>query len=106
MERRQHMRQYELYLVIDSESEDHEISGAIERVTELISQGDGKTPGEVIKVDPRGKRRLAFPIKRKLESQDVIVSFQAPPQTLPDVERYLKLNEQVLRYLIVRTDED
>jgi small subunit ribosomal protein S6 len=100
------MRQYELYLVIDGEAEDAEISTTVERATELIVQGDGSTPGEVIKVDPKGKRRLAYPVKRKLESQDVILTFQSAPQALPEIERYLKLNEQVLRHLLVRTDED
>ena len=99
------MRQYELYLVIDAGVEEDDANAIIERMTQLISAGDGETKGEVLKVEPRGSRRLAYPIKKKQESRDIILSFQTPPQALPEMERVLKLDEQVLRYLIVRTDE-
>ena len=95
------MRQYELYLVIDADEEEEDVKAIVERMTELISAHDG----EVIKVEARGKRRLTFPIKKKSEGQDNILYFQTPPQALPEMERVLKLDERVLRYLIVRTDE-
>ena len=100
------MREYELYLVIDGDAEEPEVSGTLERISQLITAGDGKASGEVIKVESRGKRRLAYPIRRKTESQDVVFSFRTPPQALREIERVLKLNESVLRYLIVRQDED
>ena len=99
------MREYELYLVIDAAAEEEEVSAIVERVTELVSAGDGKTAGEMSKVDPRGKRRLAYSINRKVESQDIICTFQSSPQALPELERFLKLDEQILRYLLVRTEE-
>jgi small subunit ribosomal protein S6 len=105
MERRQPMREYELYLVIDGDAEDEAVEAILERVSQLISAGHGETGGEVIKIDPRGKRRLAYPIEKKRQSQDVLVTFQSAPQTLSEIERFLKLDEQVLRYLLVRTDE-
>lgn len=99
------MREYELYLVLDADAEEDEATGIIERVTQLITAGHGATPGEVLKVEPRGKRRLAYPIKKTQEGQDILMNFQTPPQTLPEIERILKLDEQVLRYLLVRSDE-
>jgi len=100
------MREYELYLVMDAGVEEKDVSALIEKMTQLISTGDGKTSGEVIKVDIRGKRRLTFPIRKKVESQDIILDFQSPPQVLAEMERILKLNEQVLRHLIVRLGEE
>jgi small subunit ribosomal protein S6 len=100
------MRQYELYLVIDAEVEEEDVDAIVERMTQLISAGDGESSGEVIKVEARGKRRLAYPIKKKSEGRDTILYFQTPPQALREMERILKLDERVLRYLIVRTDED
>lgn len=100
------MREYELYLVIDAEAEEDQVNAILEKVGGLITTGSGETNGQVIKTDTRGKRRLAYPIRKKTESQDVIINFQTPPQALPEIERVLKLDEQVLRYLIVRTDED
>ena len=99
------MRQYELYLVIDADAEEEDVNDIVERQTQLITAGDGETGGEVIKVEARGKRRLAYPINKKQEGQDVILSFQSPPQVLAAMERILKLDERVLRYLLVRTDE-
>lgn len=96
------MREYELYLVIDADAEDVAVEALVERVSQLVATGGG----EVIKVEPRGKRRLTYAIKRKQESQDIIVTFQGPPQALVEIERFLKLDEQVLRYLLVRTDDN
>jgi small subunit ribosomal protein S6 len=106
MERRQAMREYELYLVIDADAAEESVSALLEKVTQLITAGHGGIGGEVTKVDARGKRRLAYVINRKVESQDVVLTFRTPPQALPEIERFLKLDEQVLRYLLVRLDED
>ncbi len=98
------MREYELYLVLDAEAEEEDVEAILERVTELVRVGDGKTSGEVTRVDARGKRRLAYPIKKRRESQDFVLTLNTPPQALAEIERFLKLEEQVLRYLLVRTD--
>ena len=100
------MREYELYLVIDADAEEEAVEAIVEKVTQLISAGYGKTPGEVVKVEARGTRRLTYPIKKKSQGQDVIVNFKSPQQALAEIERVLKLDEQVLRYLLLRTDED
>ena len=99
------MREYELYLVLDADAEEDDISASLERVTQLITAGHGTTNGEVIKQDARGKRRLAYPVDKKTEGQDTIITFQTPPQALPEIERVIKLDELVLRYLLVRTSE-
>lgn len=100
------MRDYELYLVIDAMADEEAVMSIEDKMTKLITAEHNGEMGEVIKVEPRGKRRLTFPIKRKLESQDVIMTFRAPQTALREMERVLKLDEQVLRYLIVRQDED
>jgi small subunit ribosomal protein S6 len=99
------MREYELYLIIDADVEEEAAEAIVEKVTQLISAGSDGTAGEVIKVTARGKRRLTYPIKKKVDGQDVIINFHTPPQALAEIERVLKLDEQVLRYLLVRTDE-
>jgi small subunit ribosomal protein S6 len=99
------MREYELYLVIDADAEEPEVTSTLERISQLILTGHGETNGELIKTESRGKRRLAYPIRSKTESQDVILTFRTPTQALPEVERVMKLDELVLRYLLVRQDE-
>jgi small subunit ribosomal protein S6 len=95
------MREYELYLVLDADAEEEAVAAIVERVTQLITAA----PGEVVNLEPRGKRRLAYPINKTQEGQDMIMTFQTPPEALPEIERILKLDEQVLRYLLVRRDE-
>jgi small subunit ribosomal protein S6 len=100
------MREYELYLIIDATADEEAVASIRDRVAQLISTSHSGEVGEVIKVESRGKRRLTFPIKRQVESQDLVVTFHTPQQALRELERVLKLDEQVLRYLIVRKDED
>lgn len=99
------MREYELYLVMDADAEEPDTASTLERVTQLIVAGDGETGGELIKTESRGKRRLAYPVRKKMDGQDFVLTFRTPPQALPEVERVLKLDELVLRYLLVRQDE-
>lgn len=99
------MREYEMYLIVDADVEEEDVESIVERVTQLITTGDGEAAGEMIKVTARGKRRLTYPIKKKVDGQDVILNFHTPPQALAEIERVLKLDERVLRYLLVRTDE-
>ena len=60
------MREYELYLVIDGEAEEEEANAIVERVTKLIEAGDGKSSGQVTETKSRGRRRLAYAIKKKV----------------------------------------
>jgi small subunit ribosomal protein S6 len=100
------MRQYELYLVIDAEVEEEDVNAIVERMTELVTAGDGENTGEVIKVEARGRRRLAYAIKNKTEGQDVILYIHTPAQALREIERVLKLDDRILRHLIVRTGDE
>ncbi len=99
------MREYELYMILDADAGEEAAQAIVEKVSQLILAGHGGTGGQVVKVNVRGKRRLAFPIKKKLEGHDVILTFHTPPQALAEIERILKLEERVLRYLLTRTDE-
>ena len=100
------MRDYELYLVLNGLAEEEAVRATVDRASHIITAGSGETKGQVVKVEARGKRRLAYPIGKKLEGQDFVVTFQTPPQALPELERALKLDEQVLRYLVVRIGDD
>jgi len=99
------MREYELYLVIDGDAQEEETAAIIEKVTQLISTPYGDARGEVIKVEARGKRRLAYSVKRKLEGQDFVITYQCPAQALPELERAVKLDDMVLRHSNIRTGD-
>ena len=73
----------------------------IEKVSGQIAENGG----EVEKVDEWGKRRLAYAIDYKTEGYYVLVNFSAKPEVPQEIERLLQINEQVLRYLVIRLEE-
>ncbi|HSJ59248.1 MAG TPA: 30S ribosomal protein S6 [Anaerolineae bacterium] len=99
------MREYELYVVLNAAAEEEAVSSIVERVTQLVTVGYENTRGEMTKVEARGKRRLAYVIGKATEGHDIIFTFQAPPAVLPEIERFLKLEEQALRYMLVRVGD-
>ncbi|HEX5591701.1 MAG TPA: 30S ribosomal protein S6 [Candidatus Limnocylindrales bacterium] len=94
------MRRYELMLVLRPDAPDERISAIIDRTTRQIA-ADG---GQIVKVAPWGRRRLAYPIERYREGSYHIVVFEAPSTTILEVERTLLITEEVLRHLVVRQE--
>ena len=78
-------------------------------IAKLIGQVQGwveaNGSGQVTKIDRWGRRKLAYEIDRQREGYYVIMEASVDPQSLPEVERNLKLSPAILRYLIIRTDE-
>jgi small subunit ribosomal protein S6 len=94
------MRRYELMLVIRPDVADDRSQAVIDRTTRQIT-GAG---GQIIKVAPWGRRRLAYPIDRHREGSYHIVLFQAPADAITELERGLLITEEVLRHLVTRDD--
>ena len=92
------MRDYELVFIIAPVVEEENIQVVVEKVNTWI-QADG---GEVTKVDVWGKRRLAYPIQRFTEGTYVLMNAQLKQDALNELERNLKLDTTVIRYLLVR----
>jgi small subunit ribosomal protein S6 len=94
------VRRYELMLVFRPDAPDERISAIIDRTTRQIST-DG---GQIVKVAPWGRRRLAYAIDRHREGSYHIVVFEAPPTAILELERGLLITEEVLRHLVVRQE--
>src|SRR5918994_490852 len=92
------MRRYELMLVIRPDVADDRSQGVIDRVTRQITAGGG----QIVKVAPWGRRRLAYPIERVREGSYHIVVFESPAEAIAELERSLQITEDVLRYLVTR----
>jgi small subunit ribosomal protein S6 len=94
------MRRYELMLVLRPDVADDKAQAVIDRTTrQLVTSG-----GQIIKVAPWGRRRLAYQIDRYREGSYHIVLFEAPPEALGEMERTLQITEEVLRHLVTRDD--
>jgi small subunit ribosomal protein S6 len=94
------VRRYELMLVFRPDAPDERLSAIIDRTTRQITT-DG---GQIVKVAPWGRRRLAYPIDRHREGSYHIVVFEAPAGSIVELERGLLITEEVLRHLVVRQD--
>ena len=96
------MNRYELTYIIDATLEESARKGLIEKFSALIAAGGGN----VEKVDETwGKRRLAYAIDHKTEGWYVLVTFTAPAELPREIERNLRINDGVLRYLTVKLEE-
>ena len=94
------MNSYEVLFVIANALDDERKEAAIEAVKSII--GDG---GEVERVDIIGTRRLAYPIDRKSEGYYVLVEFSAPPDLPKELDRRLRISDDVVRHIIINRDE-
>ena len=94
------MRRYETVYVVDSSLEADKIEAVGKRVAEIIAAFNGS----IIEETNWGKRRLAFEIKHRQYGNYVILNYEADNQVVAELERYLKLNQNVLRYLTIYLD--
>ncbi|MEA2652940.1 MAG: small subunit ribosomal protein [Chloroflexota bacterium] len=94
------MRRYELMLVIRPDVADDKSQALVDRTTRgIVSAG-----GQIVKVAPWGRRRLAYPIDRHREGSYHIILFEAPSEAIVELEHTLLITEEVLRHLITRVD--
>lgn len=95
------LRRYELFVVFQPELDDEQLEARIERVNGYLTN----SKGEIVEVVRRGKRRLAYPIRKFTLGIDVVYQMNFPSRRLEVLERQLNLNEDVIRYLVVRREE-
>jgi len=94
------MRRYELMLVIRPDVADDKSQALVDRTTrQILSAG-----GQIVKVAPWGRRRLAYPIDRHREGSYQIILFEAPAPAILELEHTLLITEEVLRHLVTRVD--
>ncbi|MDE2878811.1 30S ribosomal protein S6 [Candidatus Palauibacter soopunensis] len=96
------MRDYEIVYIFRSSLTSEEIEAKLERYHAIIS-ADG--PGEVTASVHWGKRQLAYPIQKQPNGYYVVAQFASEPDPLRELERVLKLEDDVLRYLIVIAEQ-
>ena len=94
------MRRYELMLVIRPDVADDRSQALVDRTTrQIVAAG-----GQIVKVAPWGRRRLAYPIDRHREGSYQIILFEAPADAISELEHTLLITEEVLRHLVTRVE--
>ena len=95
------MSAYELMYIVKPELDDQAVQQEIDKVGQLI-QTNG---GQVKKVTPWGKRRLAYSVKDQREGHYVVQEFDLDQAKVQEVERVLRISDSVFRHLLVRQEE-
>jgi small subunit ribosomal protein S6 len=93
--------EYEILLMLDPDQPEETHSDIVGRVRALIEQGGGTFERH----DVWGRRRLAYPIDKKEEGVYHLVSFTASPETLDELSRVLKIDDDVMRHMATRRPE-
>ena len=94
------MRNYEVALIAHPDLNDEALTGLVDRVKGWI-EASGGAVGEI---NNWGRRRLAYSIHKQSEGQYFFVPAQMPPSATRELERNLRLTEQIMRFLIVASD--
>ena len=91
------MRDYECMLILPAEADEALVSTAVERITKVIAPSGG----EVTKLDRWGRKRFAYELARQTEGYYVIVLFKAEPATQQELDRTLKIADEVIRHKVM-----
>jgi small subunit ribosomal protein S6 len=92
------MRQYELMVILDPETEERTVGTTMDRFLTVVKNGGGS----VDNVDIWGRRRLAYDIKKKSEGIYAVVNFTAEPAVAQELDRQLNLSESIMRTKLLR----
>jgi len=91
------MRKYEVMYIIRPDIEQEAMQATIERFQNIIANG-----GEITNHEVMGKRRLAYEIKKFRDGIYVLVKFNATPEVVKELDRVMRISDEVIRYLIVK----
>ncbi len=95
------MRDYEITVIVSPAVGDENVEAVVDRVGQFIANAGG----EVTKVDKWGRRRLAYPINSFREGYYSVTQFKMNPRGTFELERSVKLSEDIIRHLVVRLGE-
>ena len=90
---------YEVVYIFDSALEEAQVNEHLEKFHALLKTPE--TPEPIRQVNHWGKRTLAYRIKRREVGYYVVVQFETPAVQLAEFERLIKLDESVIRHLVV-----
>ena len=95
------MSKYELAVVVSARIEDEERAAAVDKCKALIE----RFGGTITNVDEWGKKRLAYEIQKMKEGFYYFIAFESETSAPAEIERRIRIMDNVLRYLIVKQDE-
>ena len=95
-------RVYEMMYIAEPTTTDEDITKLNDAIGDLIKNGGGN----VVRVEDMGLRRLAYKINKRTEGHYVLFEIEGSGQEIAELERRMRVNDIIIRYLTVRVDED
>ena len=95
------IRLYETIILYKADLSDEEIDNQVKRIEELVA----RFQAEIVRIRKWGKKRLAFDFAKQRYGFYVLFHFRGEPALLAELDRSLKLNESILRFMTVQLDE-
>ena len=95
------MRKYEIMIIIDPDVDERQVPALLEKHLKVITASNGTVDGQ----DVWGKCRMAYEINKKAEGIYAVVNFTATSAATQELDRQLKLNEQIMRTKVLRAEE-
>lgn len=94
------MKKYEVMFIVNAANDDV-IKAAVKLVQDTIT----RIGGTIDNSDEWGKRHLAYEVKHQSEGYYVVVDFQADPAQIKELDRVIKIHEEIIRHIIVKQDD-
>lgn len=94
------MRHYEVMVILDPGLEERTVGPTLDTYLNVVRNAGGS----VEKLDVWGRRRLAFEINKRAEGIYAVIDLQAPPEAVAELDRQLRLNENILRTKVIRPE--
>lgn len=95
-------RTYEVMYIAAPDTAEDDVTRLNEAITALVE----KEGGTITKTDVWGRRRLAYPINKRTEGIYVLFEIEGSGQEIAELERRMRVNDLIMRYMTVRVDED
>jgi small subunit ribosomal protein S6 len=95
-------RTYEVMYIVDTDASSDDFT----RLSETLQQIITEQGGTITKTEDMGRRTLAYPISHKNEGHYMLLEIDGTGREIAELERRMRVNDQIVRYLTVRVDED
>lgn len=92
---------YEMMYILRPDLSEEQVNGTVNKYRDLLAE----LGGEGINIQTRGKRRLAYPIKKNFDGIYVQMNYNAPGDHVARIERDMRLSDEVIRYMTLKLDE-
>ena len=96
------MHQYETIFIINPDLDESQTNDVTEGVKAAIESGGGK----VLRVDPWGKKRLAYAVKQHTDGYYVFIVFESSPEFVSQLNGHYRITERIIKHIVVQFEGD